>query len=67
MTPASRNAKEETWELPQSDVALVIGANEVTKPRRPRQRDSPIQGRPNLDVDNASHVAVLNIGMGKSR
>jgi NAD(P) transhydrogenase subunit beta len=50
-------------ELPQTDVALVIGANDVTNPAAREQRDSPIYGMPILDVDKAAQVIVLKRSM----
>jgi H+-translocating NAD(P) transhydrogenase subunit beta len=50
-------------ELPQTDVALVIGANDVTNPAAREQADSPIYGMPILDVDKAEQVIVLKRSM----
>jgi NAD(P) transhydrogenase subunit beta len=50
-------------ELPQTDVALVIGANDVTNPAARDQADSPIYGMPILDVDKAGSVIVLKRSM----
>jgi NAD(P) transhydrogenase subunit beta len=50
-------------ELPQTDVALVIGANDVTNPAARDQTDSPIYGMPILDVDKAGQVIVLKRSM----
>jgi H+-translocating NAD(P) transhydrogenase subunit beta len=50
-------------EFPQTDVALVIGANDVTNPAAREQQDSPIYGMPILDVDKASQVIVLKRSM----
>jgi len=50
-------------EFPQTDVALVIGANDVTNPAAREQSDSPIYGMPILDVDKASQVIVLKRSM----
>jgi NAD(P) transhydrogenase subunit beta len=50
-------------EFPQTDVALVIGANDVTNPAAREQRDSPIYGMPILDVDKAAQVIVLKRSM----
>jgi NAD(P) transhydrogenase subunit beta len=50
-------------EFPQTDVALVIGANDVTNPAAREQPDSPIYGMPILDVDKASQVIVLKRSM----
>ena len=50
-------------EFPQTDVALVIGANDVTNPAAREQADSPIYGMPILDVDKAGAVIVLKRSM----
>ncbi|HLM09349.1 MAG TPA: NAD(P)(+) transhydrogenase (Re/Si-specific) subunit beta [Thermoleophilaceae bacterium] len=50
-------------EFPQTDVALVIGANDVTNPAAREQADSPIYGMPILDVDKAESVIVLKRSM----
>jgi NAD(P) transhydrogenase subunit beta len=50
-------------QFPQTDVALVIGANDVTNPAAREQQDSPIYGMPILDVDKAHSVIVLKRSM----
>jgi NAD(P) transhydrogenase subunit beta len=50
-------------ELPQTDVALVIGANDVTNPAARTDAGSPIYGMPILDVDKARTVMVIKRGM----
>ncbi len=47
----------------QIDVALVIGANDVTNPAARDVPDSPIYGMPILDVDKAHSVIVLKRSM----
>ena len=50
-------------DFPTTDVALVIGANDVTNPAARDQQDSPIYGMPILDVDKAESVIVLKRSM----
>ncbi len=50
-------------EFSRTDVALVIGANDVTNPAARTDRGSPIFGMPILDVDSAASVVVLKRGM----
>jgi len=50
-------------EFPQADVALVVGANDVTNPAARHDESSPIYGMPILDVDKARTVMVIKRSM----
>jgi len=50
-------------DFPQTDVALVIGANDVTNPAARTDQSSPIFGMPILDVDKARTVMVIKRSM----
>jgi NAD(P) transhydrogenase subunit beta len=50
-------------EFPQTDVVLVIGANDVTNPAARSDPSSPIYGMPILDVDKAASIIVLKRSM----
>jgi len=50
-------------EFPRTDVALVIGANDVTNPAAKDQPDSPIYGMPILEVSGSGSVIVLKRSM----
>jgi NAD(P) transhydrogenase subunit beta len=50
-------------EFSRTDVALVIGANDVTNPAARNEKSSPIYGMPILNVDKAKSVIVLKRSM----
>ncbi len=52
-------------EMPATDVAVVIGANDVVNPDARDNPKSPIAGMPIIDVDRAHNVVVLKRGKGK--
>ncbi|MDX2214427.1 MAG: NAD(P)(+) transhydrogenase (Re/Si-specific) subunit beta [Oculatellaceae cyanobacterium bins.114] len=50
-------------EFEHTDVALVIGANDVVNPAARHDVNSPIYGMPILEVDRANHTIVIKRGM----
>jgi NAD(P) transhydrogenase subunit beta len=50
-------------EFPQTDVVVVVGANDVVNPAARNQPGSPIYGMPILDVDKARNVVVIKRSM----
>jgi proton-translocating NAD(P)+ transhydrogenase subunit beta len=50
-------------EFGRTDVALIIGANDVVNPAARTDPKSPIYGMPILDVDKAEHVVVMKRSM----
>jgi NAD(P) transhydrogenase subunit beta len=62
--PLLREMEEVNPEFARTDVALVIGANDVTNPAA-RRPGSAISGMPILDVDHARSVIVIKRSMGQ--
>jgi NAD(P) transhydrogenase subunit beta len=54
-----REMDEINPEMPRTDVAVVIGANDVTNPAAKNDPDSPIAGMPIIEVDEANEVIVI--------
>jgi len=52
-------------EFATTDVALVIGANDVVNPSAISDKSSPLFGMPILDAQKAAHVYVVKRGQGK--
>jgi proton-translocating NAD(P)+ transhydrogenase subunit beta len=61
--PQLKEMEEANPEFPRTDVALVIGANDVTNPDARSNQSSPIYGMPILNVDQAQSVVVLKRSM----
>ena len=51
-------------EFERADVALVVGANDVTNPAA-RRSGTPVSGMPILDVDRARSIVVIKRSMGR--
>ena len=62
--PQLREMEEINPEFDRADVALVVGANDVTNPAA-RKPGSPVSGMPILDVDHARSIIVIKRSMGR--
>jgi len=63
--PQLKEMEEINPEFTRCDVALVIGANDVTNPVARTDPASPIYGMPILDVDEANSIIVIKRSMGR--
>jgi NAD(P) transhydrogenase subunit beta len=61
--PQLKEMEEANPEFARTDVALVIGANDVVNPDARNNTGSPIYGMPILNVDSAQQVVVLKRSM----
>jgi NAD(P) transhydrogenase subunit beta len=62
--PQLKEMEDINPEFDRCDVALVIGANDVTNPAA-RRPGSPVSGMPILDVDHAKNIIVMKRSMGR--
>ena len=62
--PQLREMDDINPEFERADVALVVGANDVTNPAA-RRAGTPVSGMPILDVDKAKNVIVIKRSMGR--
>jgi NAD(P) transhydrogenase subunit beta len=63
--PQLREMEDINPEFERADVALVVGANDVTNPAARSNPGSPIYGMPILDVDKAKSIVVIKRSMGR--
>jgi NAD(P) transhydrogenase subunit beta len=63
--PQLREMEDVNPEFSRADVALVVGANDVTNPAARSDPGSPIYGMPILDVDEAKSIVVIKRSMGR--
>jgi NAD(P) transhydrogenase subunit beta len=63
--PQLREMEDVNPEFNRADVALVVGANDVTNPAARSDPGSPIYGMPILDVDAAKSIVVIKRSMGR--
>jgi NAD(P) transhydrogenase subunit beta len=63
--PQLKEMEEINPEFERADVALVVGANDVTNPAARSNPASPIYGMPILNVDQAKSVIVIKRSMGR--
>jgi NAD(P) transhydrogenase subunit beta len=58
-----KEMEEANPDFPQTDVVLVIGANDVVNPAARDDANSPLHGMPILEVDNAENIVVFKRSM----
>jgi NAD(P) transhydrogenase subunit beta len=63
--PQLKEMDEINPEFSRTDVALIVGANDVTNPSARTDKSSPIYGMPILDVDHAKSIIVMKRSMGR--
>lgn len=63
--PQLKEMEEINPEFARADVALVVGANDVTNPAAKTDSGSPIYGMPILEVEEAKSVIVIKRSMGR--
>jgi NAD(P) transhydrogenase subunit beta len=61
--PSLKEMDEINPDFPQTDVALVIGANDVVNPAARNEPGSPIYGMPILNVDQSKQIVVMKRSM----
>ena len=62
--PQLKEMEDINAEFDRTDVALVVGANDVTNPAA-RRPGTPVSGMPILDVDHAKSIIVIKRSMGR--
>jgi NAD(P) transhydrogenase subunit beta len=63
--PKLLEMEEVNPQLPNTDVVIVVGANDVVNPAAETDPSSPIYGMPIIQVDKAHNVIVMKRSMGK--
>ena len=63
--PKLQEMEDVNPQMPNTDVVIVIGANDVVNPAAENDPSSPIYGMPIIQVDKAKAVIVMKRSMGK--
>jgi NAD(P) transhydrogenase subunit beta len=63
--PQLKEMEDVNPEFSRTDVALVVGANDVTNPAAKTDSSSPIYGMPILEVEDAKSIIVIKRSMGR--